>query len=234
VWTWESEAFGNNLPNQNPDNLGSFVFNLRFPGQYYDQETGLHYNMARYYNPAVGGYDQSDPIGLAGGINTYAYVGGNPVNWVDPTGNIPIDTIWDIGNVIYDIYKGNQCDLAADLAAMAIPYVPAGITKVAKAVNWKSVKQFGHTFNTHGAGSKNTDRLADRAKGTGNPQGQWTDNDKAAEFLNDAKTGLDGPASVPIPEGLGQVVMPDGTIVNATRATIVPGSDGIRTAYPIP
>jgi RHS repeat-associated protein/uncharacterized repeat protein (TIGR02543 family) len=91
LWTWESEAFGNNLPNQNPSSLGDFVFNLRFPGQYYDPETGLHYNMARYYNPAVGGYDQSDPIGLAGGINTYTYVGGNPVNAIDPLGLKPGD-----------------------------------------------------------------------------------------------------------------------------------------------
>ncbi|EGW21445.1 RHS repeat-associated core domain-containing protein [Methylobacter tundripaludum] len=86
VWSWESEAFGNSLPDQNPSGLGAFVFNLRFPGQYYDQETGLHYNMTRYYNPSIGGYDQSDLIGLRGGINTYAYVGGNPVNLVDPTG----------------------------------------------------------------------------------------------------------------------------------------------------
>ncbi|MFI3155637.1 MAG: RHS repeat-associated core domain-containing protein [Methylococcaceae bacterium] len=86
MWSWESEAFGNSLPDQNPSGLGTFVFNLRFPGQYYDAETGLHYNMARYYNPKIGGFDQSDPIGLAGGVNTYAYVGGNPVNSVDPLG----------------------------------------------------------------------------------------------------------------------------------------------------
>ncbi|HEY8035568.1 MAG TPA: RHS repeat-associated core domain-containing protein [Methylobacter sp.] len=88
VWTWESEAFGNSLPDQNPSGLGNFVFNLRFPGQYYDAETGLHYNMARYYNPRTGGYDQSDRIGLRGGINTYAYVRNNPVNLTDPSGLI--------------------------------------------------------------------------------------------------------------------------------------------------
>jgi RHS repeat-associated protein len=86
VWAWESEAFGNSLPNQNPSNLGEFVFNLRFPGQYYDAETGLHYNYFRDYDPATGRYIQSDPIGLAGGLNTYGYVGGNPVNTVDPSG----------------------------------------------------------------------------------------------------------------------------------------------------
>ncbi|MGZ5051438.1 MAG: RHS repeat-associated core domain-containing protein [Methylobacter sp.] len=86
VWAWESEAFGNSLPDQNPAGLGAFEFNLRFPGQYYDAETGLHYNMARYYNPRLGRYESSDPIGLAGGVNTYAYVAGDPVNWIDPSG----------------------------------------------------------------------------------------------------------------------------------------------------
>ncbi|MFI3155634.1 MAG: RHS repeat-associated core domain-containing protein [Methylococcaceae bacterium] len=91
VWSWESEAFGNSLPDQNPSGLGNFVFNLRFPGQYYDQETGLFYNYFRDYDPAKGRYIESDPIGLAGGINTYAYVGGNPVNLIDPSGLAPGD-----------------------------------------------------------------------------------------------------------------------------------------------
>ena len=86
VWSWESEAFGNRLPDQNPSGLGNFVFNLRFPGQYYDQETGLFYNYFRDYDPATGRYIESDPIGLRGGINTYGYVGGNPFNFIDPRG----------------------------------------------------------------------------------------------------------------------------------------------------
>jgi RHS repeat-associated protein/uncharacterized repeat protein (TIGR02543 family) len=89
LWTWESEAFGNNLPDQNPSGLGTFVFNLRFPGQYYDAETGLFYNGFRDYDPGTGRYTESDPIGLAGGINTYAYVNGNPVNLIDPDGLSP-------------------------------------------------------------------------------------------------------------------------------------------------
>jgi RHS repeat-associated protein len=95
LWTWESEAFGDTPPNQNPSGQGEFVYNLRFPGQYYDSETGLNYNMARYYNPKTGRYDESDPIGLAGGINTYSYVGNNPVNLIDPLG---LETVAIINN----------------------------------------------------------------------------------------------------------------------------------------
>jgi RHS repeat-associated protein/uncharacterized repeat protein (TIGR02543 family) len=83
VWTWESEAFGASLPDPNPSGLGTFVFNLRFPGQYYDQETGLFYNGFRDYDPAKGRYSESDPIGLKGGINTYAYALSNPLRWTD-------------------------------------------------------------------------------------------------------------------------------------------------------
>jgi len=57
-----------------------------FPGQYYDTETGKHYNYFRDYDPVVGRYVESDPIGLRGGMNTYAYVLGDPLNRIDPLG----------------------------------------------------------------------------------------------------------------------------------------------------
>lgn len=86
VWSWESEAFGQGVPNENPQGIGVFSYNLRLPGQYFDKETGLNYNFYRDYDPSIGRYIQSDPIGLAGGINTYGYVGGNPMSYTDPLG----------------------------------------------------------------------------------------------------------------------------------------------------
>ena len=59
---------------------------FRFPGQYQDEENGLHYNWHRYYNAQVGRYISADPIGQAGGINLFVYVRNNPINWQDPLG----------------------------------------------------------------------------------------------------------------------------------------------------
>lgn len=56
------------------------------PGQYFDQEGGLNFNYHRYYDPSIGRYLRSDPIGLAGDVNTYAYAASNPVRYVDPLG----------------------------------------------------------------------------------------------------------------------------------------------------
>ncbi|MEF8737543.1 MAG: RHS repeat-associated core domain-containing protein [Candidatus Accumulibacter necessarius] len=82
-----TEPFGIALPEEDPDGDGQVTkINLRFPGQYLDRETQLHYNYFRDYDPGIGRYVQSDPIGLPGGVNTYGYVGGNPLNDVDPLG----------------------------------------------------------------------------------------------------------------------------------------------------
>ncbi|KAF4529273.1 hypothetical protein B566_EDAN017775 [Ephemera danica] len=81
VWAQRAEAFGKtNVVLEKVEN------NLRFPGQYYDQETNTHYNYFRDYDPNVGRYRQVDPIGLLGGNNVYAYVEANPTGFIDVNG----------------------------------------------------------------------------------------------------------------------------------------------------
>ncbi|MBI5559212.1 MAG: RHS domain-containing protein [Deltaproteobacteria bacterium] len=82
VWQADYDPFGQAVV----DPASTVVNNFRLPGQYFDAETGLHYNWHRYYDPQTGRYLSPDPIGLAGGINLYTYVGGNPVNYIDPWG----------------------------------------------------------------------------------------------------------------------------------------------------
>ncbi|HCE9209850.1 TPA: RHS repeat protein, partial [Pseudomonas aeruginosa] len=82
AWQWQSDAFGRG----EALSQGSTQVNLRFPGQYYDAESGLHYNYFRDYDPETGRYVESDPIGLGGGLNTYGYVEANPVLRTDSLG----------------------------------------------------------------------------------------------------------------------------------------------------
>jgi RHS repeat-associated protein len=81
VWEAHSDAYGKTIITNN-----EFRNPLRFPGQYTDDESNLRYNYFRYYDPQLGRYITSDPIGLDGGLNTYGYVFGNPVKHVDPRG----------------------------------------------------------------------------------------------------------------------------------------------------
>lgn len=87
VWRAEYKPFGGA-----DITVETITNNIRFAGQYYDQETGLHYNYFRDYDPSLGRYLQSDPMGLYDGVNTYAYVGNNPLMYIDPYG------LWRIGD----------------------------------------------------------------------------------------------------------------------------------------
>ncbi|GAA4338890.1 hypothetical protein GCM10023165_17830 [Variovorax defluvii] len=100
VWQWAYSAFGDekptiakyrfaNLdikPNPGTTSFAEFVFNLRWPGQYYDEESGLFYNYFRSYSAGLGRYTQGDPLGLHDDLNRFGYVHGNPLRYSDPLG----------------------------------------------------------------------------------------------------------------------------------------------------
>ncbi len=83
VWKGYTSSYDSTMVQTNIE-----PFNLGFPGQYFDAESGLWYNWNRYYDPSIGRYIQSDPIGLLGGTNPYAYVGNNPISYIDETGEV--------------------------------------------------------------------------------------------------------------------------------------------------
>ena len=87
MWRWDQqEPFGSTPPDENPSGLGIFDLPLRFAGQRYDKETNLYYNHFRDYDASNGRYMQSDPLGLYGGLNTYAYVALSPLRFSDRLG----------------------------------------------------------------------------------------------------------------------------------------------------
>jgi RHS repeat-associated protein len=81
VWSVRYKVYGNVIRKD----VEQVENNIRFQGQYFDAETGLHYNRHRYYDPGTGQFVQPDPIGLLGGINNYQYAP-NPIGWADPLG----------------------------------------------------------------------------------------------------------------------------------------------------
>ena len=117
VWSAGYDSFG-----RATIDVETIVNNIRFPGQYFDGETGLHYNWHRYYDPETGRYISADPIGLRGGINLYAYVQNDPVNAVDPWGLAKYNVFFDTASVgagplnymeiegwLVSLEKGDEC-----------------------------------------------------------------------------------------------------------------------------
>jgi RHS repeat-associated protein len=111
AWQWAYSAYGDEAPTlgakrftnetthptTGATNIPPVRFNLRYPGQYFDEESGLHYNYFRSYDPRTGRYTQADPIGLQGGWNRFTYADGSPTTKIDPLG------LWSIG---FELYGG--------------------------------------------------------------------------------------------------------------------------------
>jgi len=127
-------------------------FKLRYPGQVWDEETGLSYNLNRYYDGQGGRYIQSDPIGLDGGWNRFTYVGGNPLERIDPQGladiNIfhPNDKIpysgansWNPKNYFSVAGHGNGSIITSLLPEGKVTYTPEELAQVIKNhPNWNN------------------------------------------------------------------------------------------------
>jgi RHS repeat-associated core domain len=114
VWRAQNFAFTQNVI------VANVAFNLGFPGQYYDAETAAWNNGFRDYKSGLGRYLENDPIGLRGGINSYAYVGGNPLSYTDPYGlwawgdPLPqglVDGVTGFGDGVYSAFTFGHGDL---------------------------------------------------------------------------------------------------------------------------
>jgi RHS repeat-associated protein len=119
IWRWElvsgntvnggSNAFGDRPANEDPDGDGkTYRFDLRFPGQIHDPETGLHYNYFRDYEPGTGRYVESDPIGLWSGPSTYGYTWASPLRWFDPFG-LAVEMCCRPADLPYPLSETDHC-----------------------------------------------------------------------------------------------------------------------------
>jgi RHS repeat-associated protein len=168
VWKADYNPFGKaSITTQGP------TFNLRFPGQYYDAETGFHYNWRRYYDPATGRYITSDPIGLAGGINTYAYALGNPYSYIDPTGEYAWVLIGGaIGaglNIATQIQSGHEIDWSSVVASAVTGALGGGLGTVTKGLSWgKNI-----IANSIGSGLIGAGVTASKNRATGSCDDVW-------------------------------------------------------------
>ncbi len=142
VWQWVSSAFGEI---EATDASTGFVrrqsqggvvtlwrpriaFNLRYPGQHYDNESGLHYNHHRYYDPYLTvGYTQADPIGLDGGWNRFGYVNGNPLSYIDPDG-LQFFDLTTLAGARRNTTLDDAVRAGAWTRAVTLPAVTAGLT----------------------------------------------------------------------------------------------------------
>jgi RHS repeat-associated protein len=127
VWKATAAAYGSSVVQPDPDGNGTaIILNTRLPGQYWDSESGLHYNYFRDYDPQLGRYVQADPIGQNGDFNVYVYAALNPVNYIDPLG---LEWYRSPGDPYYAGREGTIIEPGpTGLGRIIDNYVPAGHT----------------------------------------------------------------------------------------------------------
>ncbi len=164
-----------------------------FTGKPHDSDLGLSYFGARWYDPRLGRFMGMDPVGVEPGnihsFNRYAYANNNPYRYVDLDGDFPVDTIWDIGNVIWDagkiavgyisdnkeMIKSGSTDIALDGAAMLIPYVPAGIAKLRYADD--IAEEAGQVYHRLGDSAENIKKIKESGELRGNAPTNYLSSD---------------------------------------------------------
>jgi RHS repeat-associated protein len=205
IWRWDNSAdpFGAVPPSDNPSGLGVYIFNLRMPGQVFDSESGMYYNMHRDYVAGWGRYAQSDPIGLEGGNNTYTYAEGNPVSYTDPTGEFVPQLIgFGIGAGLE--YLTNPCASATDiLLAGGLGALGGGLSKAVflrlgpRSLTRETGLEWSHsiarsTVNRHTSGGVN--RVLNQRGGL---NGSWRT--PASHARHDASRHVPGVDPMPLP-----------------------------------
>jgi RHS repeat-associated protein len=128
---------------------------LRFQGQYYDEETGLHYNLNRYYDPFTGRYITQDPLGILGGLNSYQYTGSDPINWVDPLGLIKIENSGFEGIAGKEYKISNGADTAIPKTDLDHPIVQSRIN----IQNGNNKEGWYHVLKRHFGGKSNASQF---------------------------------------------------------------------------
>ncbi|MDQ7994618.1 MAG: RHS repeat-associated core domain-containing protein [Luteibacter sp.] len=137
LWQWAYA--GNPFGEKAPVSSSGYVLNLRYPGQYFDAESGLAYNVNRDYEAATGRYIQSDPVGLEGGTNTYAYALSNPMLQVDPKGTCIEDACVIEGAAVYEVISWGWASLGgASILSMS---TMSNVDRVQKALDRREYTQ---------------------------------------------------------------------------------------------
>ena len=139
IWKASYEPFGKATVDEDPDGNGvTYTLNVRLPGQYYDVETGLYYNYKRNYDPRIGRYFRTDPMGFeSGDLNLYNYCWGDPMNWIDPRGEAFLAALWVFIKVLAVLLA--KVFFGFSLAKLALGYSLYGAAKLMSS----SLRSFG-------------------------------------------------------------------------------------------